>query len=106
MGAECSRRLVHNEAFGLEVNGAGNSNGLPLPTGHLSDRAFNLCELGIKSPECACSHVCHALFIEKAECLAQLPTQEEICRGVQIISERQVLIDSFDSGISRIGRAA
>ena len=102
---ERRRRLVHDEDAGVEMDRARDRHRLPLAARQRLHRVLEAAEIRIEPPHHLPRLRLHRDVVERAPARAQLAPEEQIGGGVDIVGERQRLIDRLDAvslGVARI----
>src|SRR5947209_11880183 len=85
--------------MGFAVDGTGNGDGLALTAGELADRSAQLRNADIqliKDLACLTQHIRAIKHSNNAELTAHsLTTQEDVCTGIEIVAQGQILVDGF-----------
>ena len=96
MGAQRRRRLVHDEDADVEMDGAGDGDRLALAARHLAHRPFDIGEIRVEAGERLGGLFGHPLLVEKAERGPQFAAEKEVRRRIEVIGQRQRLVDRLD----------
>jgi hypothetical protein len=98
--------LVHDEDLGIEVQRAPDRDGLTLAARQRAHRQVGLGEPRVDPTDDLAGLVRHAMAVERAPAGAQLAAQEQVAGGVDVVGEREVLVDGLDPGALGLARAA
>ena len=92
-GAERGRRLVHDEDASVEMDRPGDCDRLALAARERGHRLLEAAEVGIEPPHDLARLRFHRGVVERAPAGAQFPAEVEVRRRVDIVGERQRLVD-------------
>src|SRR6266576_1282217 len=85
--------------MGFPVHGTGNGDSLALTARELADRSAQLRNADIqliKDLACLTQHIRAIKHSNNAELTAHsLTTQEDVCTGIEIVAQGQILVDGF-----------
>ena len=104
--SERRRRLVHDQNAGVEQDRARDRHRLALAAGQRFDRLLEALEVRIEPAHDLARLGLHGDIVERAPACAQLAAEEQIGGGVDIVGERERLVDRLDAvflGVARIG---
>ncbi len=104
-GAERRRRLVHDQNAGVEMDRAGDRDRLALAARERDHRLLEAAEIGIEPPHHLARLRLHRGVVERAPAGEQFAAEIEVRRRVDIVGERQRLVDRLDAivlGVARI----
>ena len=96
-------RLVHDEQAHAEMDGARDRDRLALAARHLPHGPLDLDEVRVERSERPCRLRRHPLLVEEAEACSELAAEEEVGRRVEIVGERERLVDRLDAVAPRVG---
>ncbi len=94
---ERGRRLIHDQHVGVEVDRPRDGNGLTLPARERAHRLLEFGEMRIEAGHHPARLGFHGDVVERAPGAPELAPQEQVGRGVEILGERQGLIDRLDA---------
>ena len=95
-GPERRGGLVHDEDLGVEVDGAGDGDGLPLPARQRPDRGLEVLEPRVQPLHDVAGGRRHGRVVEGAGERADLASEEHVARGVDVVGEGEPLVDRLD----------
>ena len=108
--AEIVGRLIHDHQLGIPIDGTRNGNRLTLTAREILDRLLEVREMDLERLQrhLRCSQ--HVGLVEHANEAAEivfldLAAQKDVGADIEIVGERQVLIDRLDPLLARIDRA-
>src|SRR6185312_549860 len=107
--AEIVGRLVHNHQLGLPVDGARDGDRLPLPAREALDRLGEARKDDVERLEPFAGFAQHRLVVHGLDQAAQiavleLAAEEDVGGDVEVLRQRQVLVDGLDAGAARVER--
>ena len=105
VNAERRGGLVHDQDAGVEVDGPGDRDRLALPAGQPADRLVQSGEPRIDPVQHIARLPVHATVVHGAPGRAQLPPEKEIGDCVEVVGERERLVDGLDSKASGVAGA-
>ena len=95
--AEGGGRLVHDQDAGVEVDGAGDRHRLALPAGQPPDGGLEVGEPRVEAAHHAPRRRRHRRVVEGTGASEDLPAEEHVGGGVDIVGQRQRLVDRLDA---------
>ena len=104
-GPERRGRLVHDQDAGVEVDGARDGDRLALAAGERLHRLLEAAEVGVEAAHHLAALGLHRDVVERAPAGAQLAAEIEVGGGIDIVGERQRLVDRLDAerlGVARV----
>ena len=103
--AQRGRRLVHDQHAGVEVDRPRDGDGLALAARERAHRLLELGEVRIEARHHLARLDLHGDVVERAPAAAQFAAQEQVGRGVEILGQRQGLVDRLDAVAPGVARA-
>ena len=103
--AQCRRRLVHDQHAGVEMDRPRDGDGLALAARQRAHRHLELGEVRIEARHHLARLDLHGDVVERAPAAQQFAAQEQVGRGVEILGQRQGLIDRLDAVAPGVARA-
>ena len=98
--------LVHDQDAGVEVERARDRHRLALPARQAPHRHADVLEVLVQAREHLARLGVHAQVVERAPRRQQLAAEEQVGHRVQVVGQRQRLVDGLDAQRLRIGRRA
>ena len=98
-------RLVHDQDAGVEMDRAGDGDRLALAAGERGHRLLEAAEVGIEPPHHLARLRLHRGVVERAPAGAEFAAEVEVRGRVDVIGERQRLVDRLDAvglGVARV----
>src|SRR3546814_5102577 len=80
-------RLVHDEDFGVEQDGAGDGDRLALTAREVLHRVLDVLEVRVEAMQHRARLVLHGIGVEQPERRPQLADEKEVGRGVEIFGQ-------------------
>jgi hypothetical protein len=88
--------------LGVEVDRAGDGHRLPLSAGERADRGLEVREPRVEPPDDLLGRRRHGRVVERAEARAQLAPEEDVAGGVDVLGQRELLVDRLDAVLLRV----
>jgi hypothetical protein len=105
-GAERGGRLVHDHDPCVEVHGARDGHGLALPAGERDHGLLEALEVGVQPAHHLPRLVLHRTVVERAPEVRHLAAQEHVGRRIDVVGERELLVDALDVEVLGVARVA
>ena len=99
-------RLIHDQDAGVEINRPRNRHHLALSPGEAAHRNADVGEVFVQALEHLAGVRVHAVVVQRAPAGQQLAAQKQIGHRVQVVGQRQGLVNRFDAQVLRIRRRA
>src|SRR5690606_4446553 len=96
-GTQGGGRLVHDQDAGVEVDGPGDGDRLPLTPGKGCHRGLEVLELRVEPGHHLAGGVLHRRVVEVPHPRGQLPAEEHVAGGVDVLGQRQRLVGRLDA---------
>ncbi len=102
--AECGRRFVHDEDFGIERDGLGDLDDLLVGDGKTVRDAVRM-DRHAEAAEQLARPGAHRGPVDEPEAATRLPADEDVLGDREVREERRLLVDDRDAGGLTVGRA-
>src|SRR5450631_4844549 len=105
-GAKRRRRFVHDQDARIEMDGAGDRNGLTLASGKGADWFLEAAEMRVEPGHDPAGLAFHRGVVQRTPAGQDLAAEENIGGGIDVVGQRQALVDGLDAiglGITRRG---
>src|SRR3546814_14801598 len=90
-------RLVHDEDFGVEQDGAGDGDRLALTAREVLHRVLDVLDVRVEAMQHRARLVLHGIVVEQPERRPQLAAEQEVDRRVELVGQGARLVERLDA---------